>query len=352
MPDQPDEQDKAQPEQPPQSKPITDRDLMGINFTMNIEPYPHPQPPAGPSVSGVYPPAGEEEETGRVSKELSLPEAIERFVPDGVESLAIGGMHMQNNPMALIRELVRQKKHIRRLITSPAGCINADLLIAAGLVEEVVTPYIGFEFLGLAPAFRRFAQQGRLKVYEIDELTLVLALRAGAASLPFAALPPGLELSDVVRANPAFYHTITDPFTGQEKLVTPALRPEVALVYASQADKQGNAVYKGAAFTDREMIMAARTVVLQVEQVLSSAMLTRNPQQVTVAGSMVDAVVEAPFGCHPTASHRFYHYDEDHLKEYIQAAATDEGISQYIEKYITNSADETEYLSKTEIAQG
>ena len=98
----------------------------------------------------------------RHSKQMELAQAIERFVPDGVESLAVGGMHLHNNPMALVRELVRQRKHIKRLITSPAGCLNADLLIGAGLVEEIVTSYVGFEHLGLAPAFRRFAQEGRL----------------------------------------------------------------------------------------------------------------------------------------------------------------------------------------------
>jgi len=224
-----------------------------INLEVNIAPYTPPPPPPAP------PP---EPDDGRISKKLELAEAIARFVPDEVASLAVGGMHMHNNPMGLIRELVRQKKRIKRLITSPAACINADLLIGAGLVEEVVTSYLGFEHLGLAPAFRRFSQEGRLKVFELDELTLILALRAGAAGQPFAALPPGVALSDVSKAAPEFYRPLQDPFTGKTALVAPALRPQIALVTCQQADKHGNAIFKGSVFTDREMILAADTVIV------------------------------------------------------------------------------------------
>lgn len=339
MPDVPegppgkDQPDKNQP------KPSTDRDFLPIE--VRVAPYPTPPPPS--------PLPDEDEGSPRASKRLELAEAIRRFVPEGVASLAIGGMHMHNNPMGLVRELVRQQKHIRRLITSPAACLNADLLIGAGLVDEIVTSYVGFEHLGLAPAFRRFAQAGRLQVLEVDELTLVLALRAGAANQPYAPLPPGLELSDLPHANPEFYREVADPFSGRTVLAAPALRPQVALVYASQADRFGNAVYKGAAFLDREIIMAAQSTVLQVEQVISNRQLTANPLLVTVPSYYVKAVVAAPFSCHPTASHRFYHYDEEHLKEYLKLAATEAGFEEYLGKYIQGSPTEKDYLGRTSL---
>ncbi len=315
-----------------------------INIEINMQPYPAAPPPD----SG---PAEPEEADERPSKRLELVEAISAYVPSGLDSLAIGGMHMHNVPMAFVREIVRQKRRIRRLITSPAASLGADLLIGAGLVDEIVTPYVGFEYLGLAPCFRRAAQEGSLKVYEVDELTLVLGLRAGGANQPFAALPPGLELSDVAQANPDFYRPSTDPFTGREVLVTPALRPQLALVHAQQSDSLGNLLFKGSTFTDREMIGAARNALVQVEQVISNVQATRNPLGVGMPGYYLKGIVEAPFSCHPTSSHRFYHYDEAHLKEYLQLAATPAGFQEYLEKYIY-AASETEYLSKTAIATG
>jgi glutaconate CoA-transferase subunit A len=286
----------------------------------------------------------------RQPKKLDLTEAVSRFVPDEVESLAIGGMHMHNNPMALIRELVRQKKRIKRLITSPAACINADLLIGAGLVGEIVTAYVGFEHLGLAPSFRRFAQEAKLKVYELDELSLILGLRAAASGLPFAALPPGLELSDVTQASPEFYATTTDPFTGRMVLAVPPIKPQIAFVAVQQADQFGNGVFKGGTFTDREMVLAADTVILQAEQMSSPQQLMKTPMQVTVPSMLVTAVVEANFGCHPTSCHRIYHYDEWHLKEYLRLAATDAGFQEYMETYI-NGKTEAEYLVRTQTSQ-
>lgn len=287
----------------------------------------------------------------RQPKTLSLSEAIEKFVPDGVESLAVGGLHLHNAPMALIRELIRQKKHIKRLVTSPAASIQADLLIGAGLVEEVVTSYLGFEYLGLAPAFRRLAQENRLKVYEIDEFSLLTGLKAGASGQPFVALPHGIELSDVSKSNPEFYKSVQDPFSQQTFLAVPAIRPKVALVLAQQADQFGNALFKGSLFADPEIIFAAEQVVLQVEQVIPTRQLTRTPTSVNIPAYAVSAVVQAPFSAHPTSSHRFYHYDEDHLKEYMQAARTAAGFEAYVQKYFAEG-DENAYIGRTSIVEG
>ncbi|MDQ1482755.1 MAG: glutaconate CoA-transferase, subunit, partial [Actinomycetota bacterium] len=99
-----------------------------------------------------------------MSKVFSLSEAVERHVPDGVGLLSVGGMHLHNNPMALVREVVRQGRAIRRLLTSPCGALNADLLVGAGLVEEIATSYVGFEHLGLAPCFRRAVESGSIRI--------------------------------------------------------------------------------------------------------------------------------------------------------------------------------------------
>jgi glutaconate CoA-transferase, subunit A len=298
-----------------------------------------------PRLAGFY---EDNSMTERQSKKLALAEMIERYVPEQVESLAVGGMHMHNNPMALVREIVRQKKRIKRLITSPAGCINADLLIAAGLVEEVVTSYIGFEHLGLAPGFRRMAQSGKLKVYELDEYSLVAGVKAAVAGQAFAVVPDVLRLSDVTKASADFYKTTLDPFTGKEVLVVPAIKPQISLVLCQNADEYGNAIFKGSAFLDREFIFAADIALMQVEQIITNRQIIKTPLTVTVPGYRVTAVTDAPFSAHPTACHRFYKFDEEHLTEYIKLAATAEGYEQYYAKYLAEGG-EAEYLSKTQM---
>lgn len=279
-----------------------------------------------------------------MSKLLSLPEAVERYVPDGVGLLSVGGMHLHNNPMALIREVVRQQRRIRRLLTSPCGALNADLLLGAGLVEEIATSYVGFEHLGLAPCFRRGAESGTIRILECDEGYITHGLYAGAGGLPFIPLPAGLEATDVPKVNQESYAMATDPFTGGQVLVGAPLRPDVALIHAHQADGRGNAVLGGAHFVDRLMALAAKTVVLQVEQVVSSQEIARHPVGTTIPGFLVQAVVEVEGGCHPTASHGAYDFDEEQVKLYLSMAGSAEGLAEYLETYVTGVTEDEYHL--------
>lgn len=274
-----------------------------------------------------------------MDKVVALDEAVAHLVPDGVGLLAVGGMHLHNNPMALVREVVRQNRRVARLLTSPCGAFNADLLIAAGLVGEVATSYVGFEHLGLAPAFRRAVESGSLRVLECDEAYITHGLTAGGGGLPFVALPAGLEVSDVWKANPESYQLVEDPFTGRQVLAARPLAPDVALVHAAMADAAGNAVLAGAHFVDRAMVLAAKTVVLQVERVVPTDEVSRHPVGTTIPGFLVHGVVEAPGGCHPTASHGQYRYDEDHLRTYLARAATPEGAHGYLEEFVTGTTE-------------
>ncbi len=262
---------------------------------------------------------------------LSAAEAIAKLVPEGTRLLAVGGMHMHNNPMELVRELVRRRRGVSRLLTSPSASLAADLLIGAGLVDEVATAYIGFEHLGLAPAYRRAAESGTVTVLELCEAAIVHGLYAGAGGLPFTALPAGLDLSDVSSANPEHFHTITDPFTGERVLVAAPLRPNVALIHALAADERGNVFFAGAHFTDRLMAMAAKTVIVQVERMAKPGEIAAQPADSVLPGFLVTAVVLAPRGCLPTASHGAYGYDEPALGSYLKLARTEAGFAEYLQ---------------------
>jgi glutaconate CoA-transferase subunit A len=251
-------------------------------------------------------------------------------MPADTKTVAVGGMHLHNNPMASVLELVRQERRIHRLITSPSAALAADVLIGAGLVDEIATSYVGFEYLGLAPCFRRAAEAGDLSVVNLCEAAITHGLYAGASGLPFAVLPSALELSDVWRSNPASYRKVADPFTGGTALVAEAIRPDVAIVHAAEADERGTAWLAGAPFTDRLMALAARLVIVQAERVVTSDSTAGRPPGSTIPGFLVAAVVEAPRGCLPTASHGSYGYDEEAIKEYLRMARTAEGFADWV----------------------
>lgn len=256
-------------------------------------------------------------------------EAVARLVPPG-SVVAVGGMHTSAAPMSLVRELVRQGVRVGRLVTSPSASLQADLLIGAGLVDELVAPYVGFEDLGLAPCFRRAVEQATIHLLESDEGGLTHALYAGAGGLSFIPLPPGIERSDVPRACPELYRETEDPFTGEPRWAIRAIRPDVALIACAEADEEGNVAFGRVPFTDRLMGLAARRLVVQVERLVASAEIASREPGTTLPAFLVSAVVLAPGGCHPTASPGFYGRDEEALKVYLEAARTPAGTEEYV----------------------
>ncbi len=287
---------------------------------------------------------------GRRSKLLELEVAVAELVPAISESLWVGGMHMHNVPMALVRECIRQGKRFGRLYAAPSSSLAADLLMGAGLVDEVLVGYLGYEHLGMSSLFRRLAEGGatRPRIVDADSGSLVVALQAGAWGLPFAPLPPGLEKTDLPSASPQQYKRLLDPFTGEESLAVQAIRPAVALVHCQQADEFGNGVFKGSAFTDRLLAQAAGTVLMQVENIVSNDQVLKYPQQTAIPSFLTAGVVQVNFGCHPTSSHRYYNFDDVHLRLYLKASQTEEGFNSYMRDYVLGPDDQEEYMRRVQ----
>ncbi len=268
---------------------------------------------------------------------LDPAEAVERFLePDS--GLGVGGMQLSAAPMALVREVVRRRIPVARLITSPSASIQADLLIAAGLVREIVSPYVGFEYLGLAPGFRREVEGGRLRVLEIDEGSLTHALWAGSGGVPFVPVPPGLDLTDIPAVDPEMFRRVTDPFTGQERWAVRSLRPDTVFIACAVADEAANVAFDRFPYTDRIMALSARRLVVQVEEVVPAGALADRAPGSTLPSFLIDAVVVAPGGCHPTGFPGRYEADDEALGSYLRAARDPETFGRHLAEIVGEDA--------------
>lgn len=273
---------------------------------------------------------------------LSPGQAVEELIPAG-STVAVGGMHMTAAPMSLVREMVRRRVPVGRLVTSPSASIQADLLIAAGLVEEILSPYVGFEHLGLAPCYRRAVEGGRLRVLEVDEGSLTHALYAGAGGIPFIPCPPGIDLTDIPSVDAELYRRVEDPFTGEERLAVPAVRPDVALLACREADEEGNVAFGRFPFTDRLAALAARRTLVQVERLVPPERMADRAPGETLPAFLISAVVVVPGGCHPTASPGHYERDENAIRAYLRAAKDPEELEAYLAANVLEE-DEEAYL--------
>ena len=146
----------------------------------------------------------------RTSKLVSLDQAV-ADIADGA-SVGLGGWIFNSQPMALVRALIRQGARNLDLVPSP-GSIAPDLLIGAGRARSTVCVFISFEHHGLAPQFRRAAESGTLKVYEMDGPGIAGGLRASICDLPFRS-----GAFDLVVACEVLEH-VDDPRRALEELL-------------------------------------------------------------------------------------------------------------------------------------
>lgn len=285
---------------------------------------------------------------GKITRLVDLAELVAEHVPRAA-TLALGGLHFHNTPMALVRELIRQQVAIRTLVPPLDGSINADQLIGAGLVTSVQVAYLGAEIYGLAPRFRAAAEAGTLEVRDCEEAGFTLAVRAGAAGLPFAALPPGFLPATtappgIAAVNHTDYRTVRDPFTGRETSLVRAIAPDVALIHCQLVDRHGNCGYLGASFLDCDLARAARVCLVQAERVVDELPACCRD---VLPGYVVDACCVLDGGAHPASSHGLYAHDDAHIAEYIAVAACATGFTRYCTQVIGPS--ENAYRASVDI---
>ena len=261
------------------------------------------------------------------------------MVGDGA-LVALGGGLSARLPMALVRQLIRQGRRDLHVVGSAHG-IDVDLLVAAGALRVCEESYVGFEQdFGLAPAFRRAAEAGTIEVRESCCDTILTQLRAAEFGLPFLPVR-GVRGSDIRRLHPE-YAEVTCPFTGEVLVAVPPLRPDVALLHAPLGDRAGNLHLEQPYVLDERFAAASPMVVATVDRLGSSGELVA--AGVTIPAHRVAAVVEVPFGAHPTSCYPGYAYDRPHLAEYVEAArAGGAALVRYLDHYVRDPAGEEAY---------
>jgi glutaconate CoA-transferase, subunit A len=282
----------------------------------------------------------------RTSKVISLQEAA-GWIKDGT-ILGMAGGHSREAPCAFSRELIRRGVKNLTLIPTNSSAYQTDVLLGAGCISRLYSSYVGLDYIGPAPNFRRLAESGKLEVIEFDEMGLLRGLKAAGAGVAFFALPDGMRAVDNVRANPEFFKEIIDPFTGKKVIVVPPISPEIAVIHTGKCDPYGNARELG--FVDGIMHMAAQKLIITTEEIVSLEDTRAHYKEVTVFGKFVDAVVEVPYGGHPGPCSGFYQLDEEHLKEYQKAAREESTMKAYLDKYVFSCKNHQEYLEKIGIA--
>lgn len=277
-------------------------------------------------------------------KVTTLEKAIS-LVSDG-DVVALQNMATQSAPMALVREMIRQEKSGIGLVVLVGG-MAVDWLAAAGAIDRLIGAAVTMERFGLCQQYRKAVESGRIRVEELSESVLNARLGAGARGLPFLTTRGAIG-TDLIANNPDNLRLLEDPFGGEPVLACRALVPDVALIHAHRADQFGNIQQEPTAYWPDIAIMpqAARKVVATVEEIVDSDVLRQHPERTILPGFMVNAVVEVPYGAHPTSFYPDYDHDRLFHEKWI-GVARDEALSaEFIERFVRGPACQDDYFKE------
>lgn len=288
-------------------------------------------------------------------KVTTLPGVVRELIRPAL-SLQIGsGL---GYPMALLYEIVRQfwgRRPGFTFILFGGSCTNLVPFLVGEMVERVLASYLGdsYPFPAPNPVIQKTFAEGRVRFEEWSMLTLTQRLAAGAMGLPFFPTRSlaGSSLADDL----ADFTVMEDPFGGGRIGLVKALHPDLSLVHGWMADPEGNTVLSMPLVGNAYGALAAREgAIVTVEKIVSAAELSRYREHVHIPAEVVRAVVEVPFGAHPSGHHHFPHrgeergYAEDRpfILEARRASRSPEAYRSWMEEWILGCADHRAYLAR------
>jgi glutaconate CoA-transferase, subunit A len=258
-----------------------------------------------------------------------LKDAIADLVRDG-DSVALEGFtHLI--PFAAGHEVIRQRRRDLELIRMTPDLIY-DQMIGMGCARRLVFSYAGNPGVGSLHRVRDAIEHGWPAPLEIEEHThagMANRYAAGAARLPFAVLKgyTGTDLVPRTRVEP-----IACPFTGEVVNAVPALRPDVSIVHAQQADRRGNVQLWGILGIQKEALLAADRSLVTVEEIVDE--LEPRPGSVLIPTWAITAVAAAPRGAYPSYAHSYYDRDNDFYKAWDPIARDRDEFKAWMEEHV------------------
>lgn len=277
---------------------------------------------------------------GLIDKRMTEKEAVSNFINDGdyIGTELYGTVRC---PQSLMNEVIRQGK--KELRVAGQGVYELDLLLGAGLVKALDHTYIGMEVYGISNCLRREVESGRVEhCVEWSNAAIAWRFKATAMGVPF--LPTRSMLgTDTLKYSAA--KVVEDPFTGDPIALLPALILDVGLIHVHRADKYGNCQIDGISGFAHELSRASKRLIISAEEIVPNEEIRKNPDRTIIPYYLVDAVVHAPLGSHPGEMVYYYERDEERIKEWVEAAKTEESAQKYLEKYIYGVKNHEEYLA-------
>jgi glutaconate CoA-transferase subunit A len=268
----------------------------------------------------------------KAGKIQPLPEAVASLVQDGSFVALEGFTHLI--PFAAGHELLRQGRQDLTVVRLTPDVLF-DQMIGLGRVQRVVFSYGGNPGVGSLHRFRDAVENGWPRSIELREHShagLANAYAAGASHLPFAVLR-GYAGTDLPEHNDDIAF-IECPFTGQRLSAVRAINPDVAIIHAQQADRQGNVQLWGLSGVQKEAVLAAKHAIVTVEEIVDE--ITARPRAIVLPAWVLDAVCHVPGGSWPSYAADFSVRDNGFYVEWDGIARDRDRFRQWMDDNVLN----------------
>ena len=121
----------------------------------------------------------------------------------------------------------------------------------------------------------------------------------------------------------------------------PALNPDVSVIHAQRADRNGNVQICGLVGIQKEAVLAAKHSIVTVEEIVGE--LPSVAGATVLPNWVVSAVCEVPNGAHPSFAMGFSERDNAFYRAWDAISADREQFTSWIDTHIRGTADFAEY---------
>jgi glutaconate CoA-transferase, subunit A len=273
-----------------------------------------------------------------VAEIVSLKTAIADLVHDGDVVALEGFTHLI--PHAAGHELIRQGRRDLSLIRMTPDIVY-DQLIGVGCARRLTFSWGGNPGVGSLHRLRDAVEDGWPSPLELEEHShagMAAAYAAGASNLPFGVLRGYVDTDLVDRTS---VRRITCPFTREDLAAVAAHRPDVGVIHAQQADRDGNVQLWGILGVQKEAILASARSLVTVEEIVEE--LEPRPGGVVIPSWTIDAIAVAPGGAHPSYAHGYYERDNEFYVQWDAISRDRDQFAAWIERHVLGTSDAVEY---------
>lgn len=258
-------------------------------------------------------------------------------IPDGAKLALAPEYNGCGCALAAVRALINRAPKELHLIGVPALGLQADLLIGADAVAAVECAAVTLGEEGLAPRFTAAVKAGTLNTLDATCPAIHAGLQASEKGVPFMPLR-GILGSDLL-AHREDWRVGDNPFlqageTDDPIVLISALKPDVALFHTPLADAQGN-VWIGVHKELMTLAHASAKTLVTYETLYDGDLLADEKMAAgTIPSIYVSGMAEAKKGAWPVALPGHYDRDVEHIRQYVELAASEDGFRQYLMDHV------------------